>query len=93
MDSIEHTLREALAEYAHTAWSGWMKHLLECCSEVDKEGVGYIETLLTIPEWAKERWTRQMNTAYRDLPEEEKASDRTEADRMIEIFRKIMTEV
>jgi hypothetical protein len=40
-----------------------------------------------IPKESVQRWTRQMNTAYKDLPESEKASDRTEADRIQEIFR------
>ena len=32
------------------------------------------------------RWRRQMRTKYEDLPEEEKKSDREEADKMIAIF-------
>jgi hypothetical protein len=69
--------RERLAEYAHSAWSGWMKYLFGKCISRDGEVV--------IPRWAVERWQRQSSTAYADLPESEKASDRTEADKMLSI--------
>lgn len=71
--------REQLAEYAHNAWAGWMKYMLEKTIET---GDGCEE----IPAWAVERWTRQMNTAYKDLPEDEKISDRKEADEMLKIM-------
>ncbi len=76
---ISEETREKLAEYAHVAWSGWMIYLFEKSLEV---GDGCVE----IPKWAVERWTRQATTEYRDLPEEEKESDRTEAGRMISIY-------
>lgn len=75
-------LREKLAEYAHVAWSGWMKYLFEKCEGDAPAGT------LTIPKWAVERWQRQMTAKYEDLPEEEKKSDRDEADRMLEIVLK-----
>ena len=71
--------REALAAYAHDAWSGWMKYLFGKC---EKGGGGHA----LIPPWAVERWMRQMDTAYKDLPEDEKESDRKEADRMLAIM-------
>ena len=73
-------IRESLAEYAHSAWSGWMKYLFE-------KSTRNADGTVTIPAWAVERWTRQAETEYADLPENEKDSDRTEADRMIEIMR------
>ncbi|TES92014.1 MAG: hypothetical protein E3J94_03065 [Desulfobacteraceae bacterium] len=39
---------------------------------------------VTIPKWAVERWTRQMNAEYKDLPDDEKESDRAEADKVID---------
>ncbi len=77
---------EALAEYAHKAWAGWMEYLFEKsipykCGEVQ----GY-EGAVLIPKWAVDRWKRQMTTAYCDLPEAEKDSDREEAKKNIEIF-------
>ena len=70
--------REALADYAHAAWSGWMKYQFSK-AELQPDGTW------TMPAWAVERWQRQMNTPYAELPEEEKASDRKEADEMLAI--------
>lgn len=70
--------REALADYAHEAWSGWMKYMFSK-AEPNDDGTW------TMPAWAVERWQRQMSTPYADLPEEEKASDRAEADKMLAI--------
>jgi len=72
-------LTEALANYAHKAWSGWMRYLFEKSAEND-------DGTVTIPRRAVERWQRQMNTAYADLPESEKKSDRDEARKIIEVL-------
>jgi len=74
-------LREKLAEYAHEAWSGWMRYLFEKSSE-NKDGT------ICIPLWAVKRWKRQASTSYKDLPEDEKKLDKEEADKMIAIFEK-----
>lgn len=71
-------LRERLAAYAHEAWSGWMRYMFEKGSEVE----GHI---VLMPNEV-ERWKQQMNTPYKDLPEQEKASDRVEANKMMQIF-------
>ena len=42
---------------------------------------------MTIPKWAVDRWTRQANTAYKDLPEGEGKSDLKEADRILVIIK------
>lgn len=65
-------LRELFADLAHKQWSGWMEYLFSKC-----------DTNFTLPEWAVERWQRQMKTEYANLSEEEKNSDRDEADKMI----------
>lgn len=76
-------LREELAAYAHEAWSGWMRYLFgKTGNHIDGQAAGRV-----VPEWAVERWTRQMNTPYAELSEAEKDSDRKEADRMLEIIR------
>jgi hypothetical protein len=66
-------IREKLAAYAHEAWSGWMKYMLS-------------KACFHLPNPHVERWKRQMRTAYTDLPEAEKESDRAEADRMLAIM-------
>jgi hypothetical protein len=72
-------LVERLANYAHEAWSGWVKYQFE-------KGVINQDGTFTMPKWAVDRWQRQMNTPYAELPEEEKNSDRLEADKMVECF-------
>jgi hypothetical protein len=76
-------LREKLADLAHKQWSGWMKHLFSKSRKND-------DGTVTIPAWAVERWARQMNTDYKDLPEEEKESDREEARKVIQVLREEM---
>lgn len=71
--------REELADYAHEAWSGWMKYMFKKSENTPNGNV-------IMPKWAVDRWSRQMNTAYKDLSEEEKESDRDEADRMLKIM-------
>lgn len=70
---------EQLAEYAHSAWSGWMEYLFKN-SEEKEDGT------VVIPKWAVDRWLRQMKTPYANLTEDEKKSDRKEADKIISIM-------
>jgi hypothetical protein len=73
-------IREQLAEYAHAAWSGWMQYMFS-------KGVYNLDNQTWImPGWAVARWQRQLRTGYSDLPEEEKASDRAEADKILALF-------
>ena len=71
--------REELAKYAHETWSHWMKHIFSLCYN-NTTGITIISKLLT------DRWIRQMKTPYNELPEEEKESDRKEADKILEII-------
>ncbi len=70
---------EKLADYAHKAWSGWMKYMFG-------KGIMTLSGELLIPSGLVERWYMQMNTKYEDLPEGMKPSDRDEARKMIEIM-------
>lgn len=65
-------LQEVLAHQEHSRWSRWHKYLLSC-SSVNPDGS------VTIPSTFAERWKRQCETVYTELPEEEKRSDRKEA--------------
>jgi hypothetical protein len=73
---MEPDVIEALAAYAHKAWSGWMNYLFE---KSTKNADGAV----TIPSWAVERWSRQASTLYADLPEGERESDRVEAQEIL----------
>lgn len=72
--------RELLADYAHASWAGWMRYLFDVSGDFNEDGSFTIE-----PQYV-ERWTRQMNTPYTDLPEEEKRSDREEADKIMALL-------
>ena len=72
-------LIEAMAAEAHESWAQWMEYLY---SKSTKNPDGSV----TIPAASVERWNRQMDTAYDDLPEGEKESDREEARRYIRVI-------
>ena len=72
-------MREKLSEYAHNQWSGWMEYLFSKCV-INENGEAII------PKWAVDRWKKQTQTPYSELSEEEKNSDRSEADGMIKIM-------
>jgi hypothetical protein len=76
---IDISLKEKLADYAHVTWSGWMKYLFDRSVECD-------DGTVVIPKELVDRWKRQLNTDYQDLPEEEKESDRNEAKKIISIM-------
>lgn len=73
-------LREQLAALEHEQWVAWMKYLFEKSPENDE---GCVE----IPASLVARWKRQMNTSYVDLPENEKESDRAEADKVLRVIQ------
>lgn len=67
---------ERLAAHCHEEqWAGWMEHLFSKCRSTDEDG----GEALVIPARAVERWKRQMNSPYRELPQEERESYRAEA--------------
>jgi len=78
---VNSRLREDLANLCHDQWSNWTKYLFDKCVK-NSDGT------LTIPLWAVERWSKQFNTDYKQLSESEMDSDRTEADKFIDIIAK-----
>jgi hypothetical protein len=68
--------REQLAELCHEQWSGWIAYMFG-------KGTRNPDGTLTLPQWAFDRWSRQATTAYADLSESEKDSDRAEADKFL----------
>lgn len=69
-------LRTALANYAHEAWSGWMRYLFRMSRQ-------NVDNSWTISHEFATRWGRQVATAFFDLPEDEKPSDYEEADKIL----------
>lgn len=80
-------MKEKLAALCHEQWSGWMKYLFSKCDF----GMGTVLSALEngcaiISKVYVDRWMKQMNTPYKDLSEEEKESDRIEADKIIKLM-------
>ena len=80
------SVRERLAEYAHEAWSGWMKYMFEHGGQIWLGIDAYPTRSWIMGSEKYDRWRRQMNTPYADLPESEKESDRAEADKILRIL-------
>ena len=76
----DNDLREELAHLAHEQWRGWMLFMFER-SLVDQHGQ------LIVPATLLKRWQRQAGTPYDQLPEEEKESDRKEAERVLSLLQ------
>lgn len=76
-------LVEALAALAHEQWSGWMNYVFATCTYKGHRSEGFV---LVLPTEYGDRWLRQTSTPYAELPENEKESDRKEAQRMIDVF-------
>jgi len=87
-------LREQLAQASHDIWADWMRYLLSQCRQEtiviqDNETFEPITRYITaIPRTLTNRWLRQMNTAYSELSENEKQSDRQCADRLLAVIKK-----
>ncbi len=78
-DGIYQNKREAVAKLCHEQWSNWMEYLFNCTTKT-------LEGTVVIPKVYVERWTRQMKTQYEKLSQEEKDSDRAEADKFISLL-------
>lgn len=79
MTSRESDIRERLAAKQHRIWSHWMEYLFSV--SLQKEDGSYM-----IPADKASRWLRLMKTPYDLLTEDEKASDREQADKILEIL-------
>lgn len=69
-------LREALSDTQHKIWSSWMRWMFSI-GTFNEDGTW------TMPAEKVERWQRQMNTSYAELPENEKEGDRAQADKVL----------
>ena len=71
--------REKLAEAQHNIWSHWMVYVFSVCRELE-------DGSCVIPSEYVLRWHRQMNTVYPELSDAEKASDREQAAKILEVL-------
>lgn len=73
-------MKEQLAAIQYKIWSHWMRYLFSVC-------VCNEDASITIPSDTAARWIKQMNTSYSDLSEQQKESDRHQADKVIAVLR------
>jgi len=81
-------LTEKLSDYAHRAWSNWMKYVFLNCNLHFVGGI----PILIMDSSKEERWKRQIETPYEQLSEEEKESDRIQAREISKIFKQYIKE-
>lgn len=72
----DESIREACAAVQHEIWSSWMRYLFETTIDMGHNGLAISPSNVI-------RWARQMNTPYDELSEEEKESDRHQADKIL----------
>lgn len=70
------TTRERLAATQHSIWAYWMRYMFSV-------GQFLADGSWLMPAEKAERWQRQMNTDFSDLSEQEKDSDRRQADKIL----------
>jgi hypothetical protein len=74
-------LIEELADLEHERWSHWMRYLFT-------KGTQNRDGSFTIDAPSVAHWRRQMATAYVDLSEREKESDRQEVRRTLQVLNR-----
>ena len=79
--------KEQIAALCHEQWSGWMEYLFSKAIDYKPGEVQAYEDGVIIPKCAVDRWRKQLKTPYEQLSEEEKESDRKEADRFIQLLK------
>lgn len=71
--------KEQVADLCHSQWSSWMLYLFE-------KGTFQEDGTWIMPAEFVRRWQLQAITPYAELSEQEKDSDRTEADKFLSIL-------
>ena len=69
-------IREALAAIQYEIWAHWMEYLFSVCTDLT-------DGCKVIPAGLVTHWSRQVVTSYDELPETEKDSDRSQADKVM----------
>lgn len=84
MADVYTELREMIAAECHDQWTGWMDYLFSktnTCLSAEDTDQGEL-----IPQGFVQRWRQQCLTPYSKLSEQEKNSDRVEADKIIKLL-------
>jgi len=78
-ENRDDALSEEVAEFVHSTWAEWTRHMLRL---VKRTPHGFV-----IPDELMERWQRQAGTHYKELPPEEQESDKRIASMYYDIFQ------
>ena len=81
--------KEELSSLVHEIWANWMKYIFDNCDY----GLSMVMAAMkngtpVIPYDLAERWTRQINTDYKDLSDDEKKSDQDIAEKILNLLEK-----
>jgi len=79
IDAILNGIVDQLASIEHERWSHWQRYM-------HSKGAKQADGSLVLPAELVERWERQAETAYDDLAEQEKESDREQVNRYLPII-------
>jgi hypothetical protein len=79
-------LRERLAALQHEIWAHWMGYMFTQGCYCDVELNGKVQRVWIMPEERRVHWERQMSTSYDALSEEERESDRDQADKVLAVL-------
>ena len=77
MNNIE--ILEELADNEHNRWANWQKYVHSKCMK-NEDGS------LTIPKEYVEHWNYEINTKYKNLPENIKENDRNEVRQILKLL-------
>lgn len=77
------TLREQLADVQHAIWAHWMRYQFSACQR-NEDGS------FTIPADKVKRWERQIGAYYGELTEQERESDRHQADKVLKVIQPVL---
>jgi hypothetical protein len=83
-DEIQREFVEKGAELEHDRWARWQKYMF---SKFEKDSNGN----LIVPKEYVERWFRQIDTPYSELPEQEKESDRQETRNYLPLIETLLS--
>ena len=83
-----HEKKEQIASIQNEIWTHWMGYLFKCCEFQLRKHGNLTEQIAILPADKIKRWKRQMSTPYHELSEQEKESDRHQADKIIALWKK-----
>ncbi|XKM41995.1 hypothetical protein A4U53_016135 [Rhizobium ruizarguesonis] len=83
IEAALNSVLERLAAIEHERWSHWQKYL-------HKSGLRQSDGSLIISSELIERWERQISTAYAELSEAEKDSDRDQVRKYLPVIKKAL---